>query len=405
VSGSTRTFTYGADGQLDSCSTPSCTVTYDASGRSATITDNGVSWTFAYDADGRLISACKSTACTGSIDRVDSLYDGSGHRTQIKETTSAGVVTTTDLRYQGDTVVQELVGGTVSRTYATDDTGRIVEVCDPDCATGTVYVVVYNGHGDATGLWKQEASGALTLANSYTYSTWGTPTVRDGSGTVLTWTDPANLRFRYLYVGASDVQWDASFGLNLHYMHARHYSPTLGRFIQPDPSGAEANLYGYADNSPITRADATGRCWQLAAFAELGPIAWGATAICVGGVGLIALLTTQTAVRLYNHWCGNGRCHINLHPAQRSVRFSLANPFRGCAIGHGWTACNHIHMTRDNQVPSWVPRDIYVLPGESGNDVAKRLLDDRYGPGNWPTGPATEHNRIKKWADRKLIRK
>jgi YD repeat-containing protein len=100
----------------DSCSTPSCTVTYDASGRSATITDNGVSWTFAYDADGKLISACKSTACTGSIDRVDYLYDGSGHRTQIKETTSAGAVTTTDLRYQGDTIVQEtfLLGSSLS---------------------------------------------------------------------------------------------------------------------------------------------------------------------------------------------------------------------------------------------------------------------------------------------------
>jgi hypothetical protein len=41
-------------------------------------------------------------------------------------------------------------------------------------------------------------------------------------------------------------------------MHARHYSPALGRFIQPDPSGAEANLYVYAADSPVTRADACG---------------------------------------------------------------------------------------------------------------------------------------------------
>jgi RHS repeat-associated protein len=67
-----------------------------------------------------------------------------------------------------------------------------------------------------------------------------------------------DLGFRFLYVGASDVQWDNSFGLGLLYMHARHYSPTIGRFLQPDPIGAEANLYGYASNSPITRSDPAG---------------------------------------------------------------------------------------------------------------------------------------------------
>jgi RHS repeat-associated protein len=296
VSGSTRTFTYGTDGQLDSCSSPSCTVSYDASGRSATVTDNGVSWTFAYDADGRLISACKSTACSGSIDRVDYLYDGSGHRIQIKETTSAGAVSTTDVVHQGDTVVQDLLTDathppkTLVRTYATDDTGRIVEVCDPDCATGTVYVVVYNGHGDATALWKQEASGALTLANSYTYSTWGTPTI-----TVNTGAGFSDLKFRYLYVGASDVQWDASFGLNLHYMHARHYSPVLGRFIQPDPSGAEANLYGYAAENPITRVDPTGQfCW----VPIVGWIACGTAVVIYGATVLLGGAT----VHYYYEW-------------------------------------------------------------------------------------------------------
>lgn len=252
VAGSTRTFTYDAEGQLASCTAPACTVTYDAAGRSATITDNGVTWTYAYDADGRLASACKATTCSGSIDRVDYLYDGSGHRIQIKETTAAGAVTTTDFRYQGDAVVQELVNGTVSRTYATDDAGRIVQVCDPDCATGTIYLVAWNGHGDATGLWKQETSGALTLANSYTYSTWGTPTTTVASG----FTD---LKFRFLYVGAADVQWDNSFGsLGLTYMHARHYSPSLGRFIQPDPEAAEDNLYAYAEDNPATKADPKG---------------------------------------------------------------------------------------------------------------------------------------------------
>jgi hypothetical protein len=43
-------------------------------------------------------------------------------------------------------------------------------------------------------------------------------------------------------------------------MHARHYSPTLGRFLQPDPARAEANHYGYAGNGPVSRVDPSGLC-------------------------------------------------------------------------------------------------------------------------------------------------
>lgn len=41
-------------------------------------------------------------------------------------------------------------------------------------------------------------------------------------------------------------------------MAARHYSPEFGRFLQPDPSAAEANLYAYTENSPVSRVDPSG---------------------------------------------------------------------------------------------------------------------------------------------------
>lgn len=254
--GATRTFAYGPTGQLASCAAPACSVSYDAEGRMRTVTDTNGTWTFAYDADGKLVSACAASSCSGSgFNRVDWLYDGDGHRTQVRETTGAdGSVCTTSLRYAGDAVVQESTtskSGTTTRTYATDDSGRVVEVCDPDCSTGAVYVVAWNGHGDATGLWRRNADGTLTLANSYAYSTWGAPTTTVAPGF-------ADLGFRFLYVGASDVQWDDSFGLGLYYMHAREYSPSLGRFLQPDPARADGNLYRYAGNSPVTKTDSSG---------------------------------------------------------------------------------------------------------------------------------------------------
>ena len=59
----------------------------------------------------------------------------------------------------------------------------------------------------------------------------------------------------FRYAGA---RFDAETGLV--YLRARHYSPTLGRFLQPDPVGTAGgvNLYAYALNDPINRRDPRG---------------------------------------------------------------------------------------------------------------------------------------------------
>jgi RHS repeat-associated protein len=77
-----------------------------------------------------------------------------------------------------------------------------------------------------------------------------------------------------------DVQWDDAFGLGLAYMHARHYSPALGRFIQPDPGRAEANPYEYAGVNPVTYQDPSGhyyyvRNWPLVRWAAYRAYARG----------------------------------------------------------------------------------------------------------------------------------
>lgn len=38
--------------------------------------------------------------------------------------------------------------------------------------------------------------------------------------------------------------------------------------------------------------------------------------------------------------------------------------------------------------------------GESGKEFAKRLMDEKYGVGNYKTGPSSEYNKIRKWGDR-----
>ena len=50
-------------------------------------------------------------------------------------------------------------------------------------------------------------------------------------------------------------------------------------------------------------------------------------------------------------------------------------------------------------VPSWA-KGTRPLTTENGRQFATRLLDAKYGKGNYPTGPGSEFSKIKKWGDR-----
>lgn len=50
---------------------------------------------------------------------------------------------------------------------------------------------------------------------------------------------------------------------------------------------------------------------------------------------------------------------------------------------------------RASDIPSWAKGKTKLL-GESGKEAAKRVMDDKYGAGNYSTGPRSEYNKLKK---------
>ena len=62
----------------------------------------------------------------------------------------------------------------------------------------------------------------------------------------------------FQYVGKYGVMYLTD---HLYYMRARHYDPTIGRFLAEDPIWS-TNLYPYADDNPIIRIDPEGKAFN-----------------------------------------------------------------------------------------------------------------------------------------------
>jgi len=96
-------------------------------------------------------------------------------------------------------------------------------------------------------------NGGGTVVERYAYNAYGTPTIMDGSGTLLTTSAENN---RYLYTGRD---WDEA--LDLYHYRARMYNAVAGRFCSRDPiayRGSKWNLYEYVKSAPVRFLDPLG---------------------------------------------------------------------------------------------------------------------------------------------------
>jgi RHS repeat-associated protein len=237
--GSTTTFAFDRNGNLRARTSGGSTTTYsyDVENRLTSITAGGSTTTFGYSAEGkRMKQVSGGTTMFFGVDYASL----SGFDAVAEEYSSGGAIT-------------------AKRVF---------------------------------GPWPDELLGVLTATASYVH--------RDALGSVTRITDSAGATSgssRYLAFGGyreqsgsqdryAFVSRESHLSGSLYYMRARHYDPTIGRFLSADPAGLRGgyNLFAYVGNNPVSRVDPTGRCawWDLWCQIQCGT--------CVGLIGSICWL-------------------------------------------------------------------------------------------------------------------
>jgi RHS repeat-associated protein len=227
------------------------------------------------------------------------------------------------------------------------------------------------------------------------------------------------------------------------YFGARYYRADLGRFVTVDPElnmkdalvdPQRWNRYAYVRNNPLRYTDPDGRdIWDivngalnaLASNAGFAPRWSGSSDYrkgqLIGDVGSLVASGAEfvgggTVSGSGVVACGTGVGCLVGAPAvaegaavmTHSVVFganagiSLMKSFSEGGGGDKVPKPGVGGKEGAKDVPSWASGSRPKV-GESGKDFADRLCREKYGAGNYPKGPGSEFNKIKKWGDRAFV--
>jgi len=218
------THTYTPNTLNQYASIDSTSYTYDTNGN---LTWDGV-YTYKYDPQNRLVSTTKSGTT------IIYAYDPISRRL----TKSVNGVTANYLSAGSQEIAEYDGSGNLVRRY----------VYGPGIDGPVVRIEIagshYYHHTDTLGSVIALTDSTDTVTEKHPHTIYGVGDTTTGSA--------------YQFTGQRID--NASGDTSLYYLRARMYSPTIGRFLSPDPSGATAglNIYAYVGNDPINNTDASG---------------------------------------------------------------------------------------------------------------------------------------------------
>lgn len=315
VTGQSETYTYnsrnqltGAQRTLNGISAATLSASYDSAGN--IIARNGTSYSYAAGHPNRLTSLAGSTYQYDAAGRVSTGSNNLavgwtvfGKPYTLSRDDNAGMTHNAQFWYDPErTRYKQVIDGTQHLYLA----GGGFEIIHAIGGTDTTYRMAIVVAGQVIGQLETSTNG--TSATRYFYrDVLGSVTViADSQGTVTQrlaygpygapreatdWTAPQsivtrlglNLSTDRGYTGQHDLT-----ALNLVDYGGRIYAPTTGRFLSPDPTGAEANPYAYARNNPETFTDPSGYfslgdLTRIAVVATFAYVTAGAAAFEAGG--------------------------------------------------------------------------------------------------------------------------
>ena len=213
----------------DNDSRPGVTYTFDNDGNTQTMVNSSGTTTYNWDYENRMTSV----VLPGGGGTVSFKYDPFGRR--IYKSSSAG---TSVFAYDGDNLVEETnATGAVVARYSQ---GLNIDEPLAILRSGTTSYYQADGLGSLTSL----SNTAGTLANTYTYDSFGNLTASTGSITNS---------FRY-----TGREFDTE--TSLYYYRARYYDPATARLSSEDLDWGNRNysLYFYVLNNPLNFKDPSG---------------------------------------------------------------------------------------------------------------------------------------------------
>ena len=294
---------------------------YDQVGNRTSRTRNGVTVTYTYDDNDKLVSASNGslfgydgsgnmTSVSGPLGSWSLVYDDESRPTSITYPTGSDSFLWNALGQR----MRATLNGTVKRyvydgdrvVEQTDDAGSVVARytnTSPSYYAPLLHMWVASGGlsryplYDAQGTVRRLADDSGAKTDYYTHSAFGQEYTPSG-------TTPNPYRFGGAWGYITDTP-----GSGLLQLGARFYWPEVGRFIQQDPAGDGVNWYVYGYDNPLVWADPSGL------WAPDVHLRWTECAAQeVGFSPELARAIAQAAYDIDNFWTLMGLPHFDFAP-------------------------------------------------------------------------------------------